>query len=58
MAVQFIPKILGLNVGMFGTVSGSLGLYLRTGFDPEIDVFGFFFVFWWLGAVFSPTWKW
>ena len=56
--MQFIPKILGVNVGTFGTVLGSLGLYLRTGFDPEIDVFGFFCVFWWLGAVFSPTWKW
>ena len=40
--MQFSPKILGLNVGMFGTVSSSPRLCLRTGFDPGTNVFGFF----------------
>ena len=30
MAVQFSPKILGLNVGIFGTVLGSPGLIFWT----------------------------
>ena len=41
MAVKFSPKILGLSVGIFWTVFGSLGLWLRFGFDPETNVFRF-----------------
>ena len=41
----FNPKILGLNVGMFRLISGSPGLCLEIGFDPETDVFGFCCVF-------------
>ena len=44
--MRISPKILGLNVGMFGTVSGSPRLCLRIGFDPRTDVFGFCCVFW------------
>ena len=49
MVVQFSPKILRLNVGKFGTVSGSPRLCLRNGFDSGTDVFGLCCVFWWLG---------
>ena len=41
MAVRFSPKILGLNGGMFGTISSCLGLCLRIVFDPKTDVFRF-----------------
>ena len=37
----FSHEILGLNIENFGIVLGSPGLYLRLGFDPGIDVFGF-----------------
>ena len=30
MAMQFSPKILGLNVGIFGTVFGQSGTNLQT----------------------------
>ena len=45
MAVKFSPKILGLSVGIFCTVFGSLRMWLRFGFDPGTDVFGFCCVF-------------
>ena len=48
-AVRISPKILGLNVGMFGTVFGQFRIMLRIGFSPGIDVFGFRCVFWCLG---------
>ena len=44
-----IPKILGLNVGMFGTVSDNPRLCLRIGFDSGTDVFGFCCVLWCFG---------
>ena len=37
--MQFSPKILGLNVERFETVSSSPGLCLRIGFDSGTDVF-------------------
>ena len=43
--MQFSPKILGLNVGRFGTVSSSPGLCLRIGFDSGTNVFGLCYVF-------------
>ena len=43
--MRFSPKILGLNVGMFGLFSSSLGLCLEIGFDPKTGVFGFCCVF-------------
>ena len=46
--MQFNPKILGLNVGRFGTVSGSPELCLRIDFDSGTGVFGLCGVFWWL----------
>ena len=55
MAVQFSPKILGLNVGRFGIVSGSPGLCLRIGFDFGTDVFGPCCVFWWLGLFLAQS---
>ena len=45
MAMRFSPKILGLNVGMFGLFSGSPGLWLEIGFDPKTDAFGFCCIF-------------
>ena len=39
--MRFSPKILGLNVGMVETVTDSLGLCLRSGFDSKTDVFRF-----------------
>ena len=45
--MQLSPKILGLDVGRFGTVSGSPKLCLRIGFDSWTDVFGLCGVFWW-----------
>ena len=47
--MQLSPKIFGLNVGRFRTVSGSLELCLRIGFNSGTDVFGLCGVFWWLG---------
>ena len=41
MAMKFRPKILGLSVGIFWTVFSSPGLWLRFGFDPGTDDFGF-----------------
>ena len=41
-------KILGLNVGMCGTVFGQSRIVLRIGFGPRTDVFGFRCVFWFL----------
>ena len=34
MVVQFSPKILGLNAGIFGTIFGSLGTDLQTAMGP------------------------
>ena len=34
MVVQFSPKILGLNAGIFGTILGSLGTDLQTAMGP------------------------
>ena len=53
MVVRFSPKILGLNVGMFGLFSGNPRLCLEIGFDPRTDVFGFFCVF----GVWGYFWK-
>ena len=39
-------QILGLNVGMFGTVFGQSRIVLRIGFSLGTDVFGFRCVFW------------
>ena len=49
-AVGISPKILGLNVGMFGTVFGQSRIVLRIGFGLGIDVFGFHCVFLCLGV--------
>ena len=38
-------QILGLNVGMFGTVFGQSRIVLRIGFSLGTDVFGFRCVF-------------
>ena len=35
--VQFSPKIWGLNVGIFETVLGSLGIDLRTAIGPCVQ---------------------
>ena len=43
------PKILGLNVGMFGTIIGQSRIVLRIGFGLGTYVFGFCYVFWCLG---------
>ena len=43
------PKILGLNVGMFGICFKQSRIMLRIGFSLGIDVFGFRCVFWCLG---------
>ena len=43
--MKFSPKILGLSVGIFRTVFSSPGLWLRFGFDPGTNVFGFCCVF-------------
>ena len=48
-AVRINPKILGLNVGMFGTVFGQSRIVLRIGFGHGTYVFGFRYVFWCLG---------
>ena len=56
--MQISPKILGLNVGMFGTVFGQSRIGLRIGFGPRTDVFEFRCVFLVFGVVFSPSWKW
>ena len=50
-AVRISPKILGMNVGMFGT--GQSKIVLRIGFGPGTDVFGFRCVFWCLGLFFT-----
>ena len=39
--MRFSPKILGLNVGMFGLFSGSLGLCLEIGLKPGLMSSGF-----------------
>ena len=44
-AIRISPKILGLNVGMFGTVFEQSRIMLRIGFGPGTDVFGFCCVF-------------
>ena len=51
--MQFSPKILGLNVRRFRTISSSPGLCLRISFDSGIDVFELCCVFWWLGLFFT-----
>ena len=43
------PKILGLNVGMFGICFKHSKIVLRIGFGLGIDVVGFRCVFWCLG---------
>ena len=35
-AVRISPKILGLNVGMFGTIFGQSRIMLRVGFVPGL----------------------
>ena len=47
--MRISPKILGLNVGMFGTIFGQSKIVLRIGFDPGTDVFRFRCMFWCLG---------
>ena len=47
--VRISPKILGLNVGMFGIVFEQSRIVLRIGFGPGTDFFGFPCVFWCLG---------
>ena len=42
----FNPKILGLNVGMFGTIFGQSKTVFEIGFGPETNFFGFCCVFW------------
>ena len=44
--MRISPKILGLNVGMFGTVFGKSRIVLRIGFGPRTEVFMFRCVFW------------
>ena len=41
MAMKFGPKILGLGVGIFWTVFGSLGLWLRLVLIPRLMSSGF-----------------
>ena len=53
--MQISPKILGLNVGMFGTIFGQFRIVLRIGFSLGIDVFGFRCVFWCLGLFFAQV---
>ena len=43
--MHFSPKILGLNIGRFGTVFSNSGQCLSIGFDPGSGVFGFCCVF-------------
>ena len=45
MVVHFSPKILGLNIGQFGTIFGSPEKCLSIGFDPGTGVYGFCCVF-------------
>ena len=54
-ALWISPKILGLNVGMFGIVFGQSRILLRIGFCPGTDVFGFRCVFWCLGLFFAQA---
>ena len=54
-AVWISPKILGLNVGMFGTVFGQSRIVLRIGFGPGTDVFEFCCVFWCLGLLLAQA---
>ena len=58
MAVRFSPKILGLNVGMFGTVFGQSRTVFEIGFSPGTNVFGFFLCVLVFGVVFSLIWQW
>ena len=44
--MRFSPKILGLDVGLFGIVFAQSRIVLKIGFGPGIDVFGFCCVFW------------
>ena len=44
--MMFGPKILGLNVGIFGIVLGSPRPCLMIGFGPGTNVFGFGCVLW------------
>ena len=53
--MRISPKILGLNVGMFGTVFRQSGIVLRIGFGPRTDVFGFRCVFWYFGLFFAQA---
>ena len=47
--MRFSPKILGLNVGMFGTMFRQSRTVFEIGFGLEIDVFGYCCVFGCLG---------
>ena len=47
--MRFSPKILELNVGMFGTIFGQYRTMFEIGFGLETYVFGFCCVFWCLG---------
>ena len=47
------PKILGLDVGMFGTIFGQSRTMFEIGFGPGTDVFGFCCVVWCLGLFFA-----
>ena len=53
--MRISPKILGLNVGMFGTVFEQSRIVLRIGFGPKTDVFGFCCVFWCLRLFFTQA---
>ena len=45
MVVHFSPKILGLNIGQFGTIFGSPEKCFSIGFDPRTGVYRFCCVF-------------
>ena len=53
--MRISPKILGLNVGMFGTIFGQSRIVLRICFGLGIDVFRFRCMFWCLGFFLSQA---
>ena len=52
-----VPKILGLNVGMFELFLGSPELCLEIGFDHGTVVFWFLLCIWSLGLFLAKFWK-
>ena len=54
-ALWISPKILGLNVRMFGIVFGQSRILLRIGFGLGTNVFRFRCVFWCLGLFFAQA---